>query len=269
MVPMLWGGLDSAEPQSVALDLDGAFNFLKESAWVLEDAGYNVIVPAWWTPKGRQRVKLRLRPSAGKAGKSTGSSPGAGHVNLSNLIQYRYDLAIGDQTLTPEEWQQLVEAKTPLVRFRGQWVELDRDKMQEMLAFWREHGGETPSMSLQEILQRTAEDDAFEVDPEHALAAMLERLRDQSQLQPVDNPAGLQADLRDYQKRGLAWLGFLEGLGLNGCLADDMGLGKTMQVIARLVQERAGRTRSRQPYWWRPPRSSATGRKRSNASRRA
>ena len=240
MVPMLWGGLDSAEPQSVALDLDGAFTFLKESAWVLEDAGYNVIVPAWWTPKGRQRVKLRLRPSAGKAGKSAGSSPGAGHVNLSNLIQYRYDLAIGDQTLTPEEWQQLVEAKTPLVRFRGQWVELDRDKMQEMLAFWREHGGETPSMSLTEILQRTAEDDAFEVDPEHALAAMLERLRDQSQLQPVDNPAELQADLRDYQKRGLAWLGFLEGLGLNGCLADDMGLGKTMQVIARLVQERAG-----------------------------
>ncbi len=240
MVPMLWGGLDSAEPQSVVLDLDGAFDFLKESAWVLEDAGYNVIVPAWWTPKGRQRVKLRLRPSAGKAGKSAGSSPGAGHVNLSNLIQYRYDLAIGDQILTPEEWQQLVEAKTPLVRFRGQWVELDRDKMQEMLEFWREHGGETPSMSLTEILQRSAEDDAFEVDPEHALAAMLERLRDQSQLQPVDNPPGLQADLRDYQKRGLAWLGFLEGLGLNGCLADDMGLGKTMQVIARLVQERAG-----------------------------
>jgi SNF2 family DNA or RNA helicase len=243
MVPMLWGGLDSAEPQSVALDLDSAFSFLKEAAWVLEDAGYSVIVPAWWTPKGRQRVKLRLRPSTGKAGASTGSSPGAGHVNLSNLIQYRYELAIGDQTLTPEEWQQLVEAKTPLVRFRGQWVELDREKMQEMLAFWREHGGEMPSMSLQEILQRTAEDDAFEVDPEHALAAMLERLRDQSRLQPVETPAGLHADLRDYQKRGLAWIGFLEELGLNGCLADDMGLGKTMQVIARLVQERAGADR--------------------------
>ncbi|RKT43311.1 DEAD/DEAH box helicase [Thiocapsa rosea] len=240
MVPMLWGGLDSAEPQSVGLDLDSAFTFLKESAWVLEDAGYSVIVPAWWTPKGRQRFKLRLRPSAAKPGASAGASPGAGHVNLSNLIQYRYDLAIGDETLSAEEWQQLVEAKTPLVRFRGQWVELDRDKMQEMLAFWREHGSEMPSMSLQEILQRTAEDDAFEVDPDAALATMLERLRNQSRLQPVETPAGLHAELRDYQKRGLAWLGFLEGLGLNGCLADDMGLGKTMQVIARLVQERAG-----------------------------
>ena len=102
--------------------------------------------------------------------------------------------------------------------------------MQEMLAVWREHGGETPSMRLQEILKRTAEDDAFEVDPEHALATMPERLRDQSQLQPVETPAALRAELRDYQKRGLAWLGFLEGLGLNGCLADDMGLGKAIQT---------------------------------------
>ncbi|HCS88591.1 MAG: DEAD/DEAH box helicase [Thiohalocapsa sp. PB-PSB1] len=239
MVPMLWAGLRSAKPQSVTLDLDAAFSFLTEAAWVLEDAGYRIIVPAWWTPKGRQRVKLRLRQTTSQA-KPSGSSPSAGHVSLDKLLQYRYELAIGDQTLSAEEWQQLVEAKTPLVRFRGQWIELDRDKMQEMLAFWREHGDETPSMSLQEILRRSAEDDAFEVDPDAALADMLERLHDQSQLQPVESPAGLQAELRDYQKRGLAWLGFLEELGLNGCLADDMGLGKTMQVIARLVQERQG-----------------------------
>ncbi|MGB5735650.1 MAG: DEAD/DEAH box helicase, partial [Thiohalocapsa sp.] len=65
------------------------------------------------------------------------------------------------------------------------------------------------------------------------IAAAAERM-------PAACGAALRAELRDYQKRGLAWLGFLEGLGLNGCLADDMGLGETMQVIARLVQERSG-----------------------------
>ena len=44
--------------------------------------------------------------------------------------------------------------------------------------------------------------------------------------------------LRDYQKRGVAWLQYLENLGLNPCLADDMGLGKTLEVIARLLKER-------------------------------
>ncbi len=52
----------------------------------------------------------------------------------------------------------------------------------------------------------------------------------------------MQVELRGYQKRGVTWLGFLEQLRLNGCLADDMGLGKTLQVIARLVQERAAGT---------------------------
>ncbi len=238
MVPKLWAGLDTAEPQTVALDLDEAFDFLKESAWVLEDAGFKIIVPAWWTPRGRRRVKIRLRSSPSKS--ASGDSTGGGHVNLENLVQYSYQLAIGDQVVSEEEWQRLVEAKSPLVRFRGQWVELDRDKMQEMLVFWQEHGGETPEMSIQELLQRTATDDAFEVDRDDALSGMLDRLRDRSRLEPIADLPQLNAQLRDYQKRGVAWLRFLEQLGLNGCLADDMGLGKTMQVIARLVQEREG-----------------------------
>jgi SNF2 family DNA or RNA helicase len=54
----------------------------------------------------------------------------------------------------------------------------------------------------------------------------------------VQSPTQFQGKLREYQRRGLAWLQYLEQLGLNGCLADDMGLGKTVQVIARLVQEK-------------------------------
>jgi SNF2 family DNA or RNA helicase len=236
MVPTLWTGLDTPEPHSVTLNLDEAFDFLKESAWVLEDAGFKIIVPAWWTPQGRRRVKIRLRSSPSRS--TSGTSTGSGHVNLENLVHYSYQLAIGDQVVSEEEWQRLVEAKSPLVRLRGQWVELDRDRMQQMLAFWREHGGETAQMSIQELLQRTATDEDFEVDREDALAGMLEKLRDQSRLEPIADPPQLNAQLRDYQKRGVAWLRFLEQLGLNGCLADDMGLGKTMQVIARLVQER-------------------------------
>ena len=236
IAPKLWEGLDTAAPQAVALDLDEAFAFLKEWAWVLEDAGFKIIVPAWWTPQGRRRVRIRLRSTAGK--KARGAAPSASGLSLENLVQYSYELAIGDQVVSPEEWRQLVDAKTPLVRFRGQWVELDRDKMQEMLAFWRQHGQETAEMSIQDLLQRTASDDTFEVDRGDALAEMLGRLRDRSRLEPIADLPGLKAELREYQKRGVAWLRFLEGLGLNGCLADDMGLGKTMQVIARLVQER-------------------------------
>lgn len=236
MVPKLWAGLDTAEPWSVTLSLDEAFDFLKESAWVLEDSGFKIMIPSWWTPQGRRRIKIRLRASPSQA--PSGASAGGRHVSLDNLTQYSYRLAIGDEPVSEEEWQRLIASKQPLVRFRGQWVELDRERMQEMLAFWREHGRESPDLSIREVLQRTATDDAFEIDRDDALAEMFERLRDHRRLEPIADPPGLRAQLREYQKRGVAWLHFLEGLGLNGCLADDMGLGKTMQVIARLLQER-------------------------------
>ncbi len=51
-------------------------------------------------------------------------------------------------------------------------------------------------------------------------------------------PPGLKAELRDYQKVGLAWLCMLRQSGVGGVLADDMGLGKTLQVLAYLCLEK-------------------------------
>jgi SNF2 family DNA or RNA helicase len=47
-------------------------------------------------------------------------------------------------------------------------------------------------------------------------------------------PEDLQADLRNYQKEGVAWLSFLKDRQLGALLADDMGLGKTLQAICIL-----------------------------------
>ncbi len=44
----------------------------------------------------------------------------------------------------------------------------------------------------------------------------------------------LQSTLRTYQKKGVAWLNFLQRNNWGGILADDMGLGKTIQAIALL-----------------------------------
>jgi SNF2 family DNA or RNA helicase len=237
--PDLWQGLETDQPIGISLDLEGAFNFLKESAWVLENAGYKVIVPAWWTPQGRQRAKVRLK-ARGKS--PAGNDKASSYFSFDTLVQYQYELAIGGQTVTEQEWYQLVEAKTPLVKFRGQWVELDQDNMKQMLEFWKTHQAQNPAMSLMDFIKLTAtgagEDLEVECDPQDALAEMLANLQDKSQLQSVADPVSFRGQLREYQRRGVAWLQYLEQLGLNGCLADDMGLGKTVQVIARLVQER-------------------------------
>lgn len=48
-------------------------------------------------------------------------------------------------------------------------------------------------------------------------------------------PSSLQAELRDYQREGFAWMVRLSEWGAGACLADDMGLGKTVQTIALLL----------------------------------
>ncbi|MGX2041818.1 DEAD/DEAH box helicase [Methylocaldum sp. MU1018] len=234
--PALWKGFETVEPSGMDLTLEEAFAFLNETAWVLEDAGFRVIVPAWWTPQGRRRAKLRMRGS-GSARKPAAGTAKSG-LSLDELLQYRYELTLGGETVSAEEWERLVDAKTPLARFRGQWVALDRERMREMLAFWKARGETGETLDLPELLRHNAEEaDLFEADPEDACAAMLAKLRDHRQLEPVEDPPQLNATLREYQKRGVAWLRLLEQLGLCGCLADDMGLGKTIQVIARLVLE--------------------------------
>ena len=235
--PTVWNGLATDQPTGCHLTMDEAFAFLKESAWVLGDAGYAVIVPAWWTPDGRRRAKVRLK-TAMRSPKGA-SATSNGYFSLSTLISYEYQLSIGGQVVTEEEWQQLVNAKSPLVQFRGQWMELDRDKMQQLLQFWQTHQHEEQEITLLDMLKiGTEAEDDLEWDHDQSLRDMLSMLHDKNAFAPIEDPATLQGTLRDYQKRGVAWLQYLENLGLNPCLADDMGLGKTLEVIARLLKER-------------------------------
>ncbi|NOQ16085.1 MAG: ATP-dependent helicase [Methyloprofundus sp.] len=234
--PKLWLGMETTEPAQLILSLEEAFEFLQEWAWVLEDAGFRIIIPAGLTPKGRQRAKMRLRSGDSK---STSSQSAKSYLSLDDLTHYSYELAIGDESVSVEEWQQLVAMKMSLVYFRGQWVELDQKKMQEMLAFWQQQQAQPEALSVQELIKKLAEEgDSLEVDAQDSVAAMMANLSNHSELALIDNPPQLQAQLRDYQKRGVSWLRYLDSLGLNGCLADDMGLGKTMQVIAALILEK-------------------------------
>jgi SNF2 family DNA or RNA helicase len=237
--PKVWDGLRTAEPEGFRLSLDEAHAFLNESAWVLEDAGYVVIVPSWWTPEGRRRLKVRLK-TALRPARGSSTTGRRSYLSLETVIAYHYQLSIGGEVITEAEWQELVHAKTPLVRFRGQWIELDRDQMQQLLSFWQAQEGQaSDEISLRDLMHVAAEaGDEVEWEHDPSLEDMLARLHDKSAFAPIEDPPGLHGALRDYQRRGVAWLQYLESLGLGACLADEMGLGKTIQVIARLLTER-------------------------------
>ncbi|MEU5256790.1 DEAD/DEAH box helicase [Streptomyces longwoodensis] len=165
-----------------------------------------------------------VRPAPGSA------TDGTGFFDSEELLQFRWQLALGGDPLSETEMDLLAEAHRPVVRLRDQWVLVDPALVRK--ARKRELGLLDPVDALSVALSGTAEADGETVEavPVGALAALRDRLT--AGVRPADPPPGLHATLRDYQLRGLAWLDLMTTLGLGGCLADDMGLGKTITVIA-------------------------------------
>lgn len=64
--------------------------------------------------------------------------------------------------------------------------------------------------------------------------ALREKIHNFREIEPVEAPKGLKAELRGYQKQGVAYLNFLSEYGFGGILADEMGLGKTVQTLSFL-----------------------------------
>jgi len=158
------------------------------------------------------------------------ATDGTGFFESEELLQFRWQLALGGDPLTEAEMDMLAEAHRPVVRLRDQWVLVDPALVRK--ARKRELGLLDPVDALSVALTGTAEVDGERVEavPVGALATLRDRLT--AGIHPAEPPPGLDATLRDYQLRGLAWLDLMTSLGLGGCLADDMGLGKTITLIA-------------------------------------
>ncbi len=216
-----------------------AHAFLKEAP-VLEECGIVARIPNWWRGGKGPRPGVNV---------TIGDDKGAG-LGVRTLLRFHASVALDGEELTDAEWLSLMASQESLVLLRGQWVEVDREKLKSVLDHWKRvqseaadgvsflegmrmlsgfHGGETggETETLADWSQMTAGT---------WLRETLEKLRSPEKAAAFDPGTGLKASLRPYQAAGVRWMWFLQSLGLGACLADDMGLGKTIQVIALLLQ---------------------------------
>jgi SNF2 family DNA or RNA helicase len=237
--PELADGLRQPRPCALDLDADGAYRFLSVAAPALDEAGFGVLLPSWWS----RRRRLGLTASAHTQADGVVAKPGK--FGKDQLVEFRWQLAVGDDTLTEEEIAALAQTKAPLVRVRGQWVAVDPDQLRRGLEFLA--GNQAGQVTAGEILRLAAahpEDSGIPlpvtgVDADGWVGELLGgSVSQQFRFLPV--PAHFRAKLRPYQERGLSWLAFLAAAGLGACLADDMGLGKTVQLLALEAVQRTG-----------------------------
>ncbi|MGP4027824.1 DEAD/DEAH box helicase [Actinomadura sp. 3N407] len=236
LFPDMAPALDGPAPGELILDTAGAFRFLRQAAPMLAAAGFGVLLPQW---AGKAKLGMKLTTGGEDPESSSGSAVASG-FDMKAMVDFRWDLAIGDDSIDEAELEELARLKTPLVRLRGQWVELDERQLEAALDFLRHprRGRMSAAEAIRAIVH--AGDDALplaEVDAGGPLGDLLSGEADR-RLAPTPTPDDLDAELRPYQERGLAWLAFMNDLGLGALLADDMGLGKTISVLSLLVHER-------------------------------
>jgi len=199
-----------------------------------EDAGLLVRVPNWWQKRSRRATVA-----------ATIGERKVGALGLDSLLDFRLDVVVDGETLRPEEIDTLLHGDDGLVLFRGQWIELDRERLQQALDHWKTvaAAGGLSFVEGMRLLAGAPADLRGGNEPaatrEWAFARpgawLDETLRELSEPTAATLPTTLRATLRPYQEKGVRWLWFCARAGLGACLADDMGLGKTLQVLAALL----------------------------------
>ena len=232
--PPINDSLKRKQPAGYRLNAEKAYGFLESQAAALQQAGFGVLLPAWWTRRGT-RTKPGIRARA-----KTPAMQGGSGMTMTSLIDLDVEMALGDESISMQELEELAELKVPLVRFRGQWVEINADEIRAAADFWRNR----PQVSLRDVVQiglgadQRARDDNVSLEADDWLRELLERLQQKGQIEQMEAPEGFYGQLRPYQQLGYSWLAFLRDWGLGACLADDMGLGKTVQTLAVLQLDR-------------------------------
>jgi SNF2 family DNA or RNA helicase len=237
LFPPVTESLRSKRPTELTIDTSGAYTFLRETAPLLEGAGFGILVPPWWNKKGaRLGVKVKM--------KSQGKDAVKGHMSFESLVRYQWKLSLGGTELTEAEFKALAKLKSPLVQIRGQWVSLDAEQIEAAIKFWEKSQLEG-EMSLLDAMKLGLGGETSAgglpidgIESDKWLSDWLKKFEQADKLEQLSQPKGLDGQLRPYQLYGFSWLAFLRKWGMGACLADDMGLGKTIQTISLLLNEK-------------------------------
>ncbi len=227
-----------------------AFRFLQDAS-ELESAGIVMRMPAAW--RAGRPSRPRVTATVGRQALTA--------LGKDALLDFSVEMVLDGKKLTQDEIDTLLSQTDGLALIRGQWVEVDREKLARTMEQFRkfEQLAARRGVTFAEAMRMVAGADiGGEISTtQHSewagtvagpwLAEILQSLRSPEAIAGAEPGRDLKGVLRPYQQTGVRWLHLLSQLGLGACLADDMGLGKTIQVLALLLIHRRDNRTNRAP----------------------
>lgn len=216
--------ISSSGAEQLMFNADSFAEVLLQILPLVKLLGIRILLPNSLKSLARPKASLKLDR---KQSDSTGKS----YLNLDEMLQFEWQIAIGDKTIPIAEFKKLVKNVSGVVNIKGEYVLIDQKEIQTLL----NNLDEDKELSRVDLLQSALSEEYQEAKitlSSSARKIVNELLNSEQKAIPKD----LNATLRPYQERGYQWLYNNSKVGFGSIIADDMGLGKTIQVISLLLQ---------------------------------
>jgi SNF2 family DNA or RNA helicase/uncharacterized Zn finger protein len=177
-------------------------------------------------PKSLQSI---LKPKPSVKLKSKGKA--SGFLRLDKLLDFEWQVAVGDTLMDEAEFRQLLQQSEGLIRFKTNFIYVEKEELEKLYKHFTSSKQLTSFQLMRAALSGEYQGAAIAFDSE--VEQLIQELNGVSET-PL--PEGLIAKLRPYQHRGFSWIYRNARVGFGSVLADDMGLGKTLQVIATILK---------------------------------
>ncbi len=209
--------------QTLYFDSDRFAALFFEILPVMRLFGINLILPKSLKHLVRPQVSMKMKKKAGETG--------AAFLRLDDLLSFDWQVAIGDETLSPAEFAKLVKNLSGIVNLKGKYVYLNAEELDKLQVNLLKEEKISTTELLQAVLTEEYRGAHVSLNDE-----LRRTIKDLTETPTIPLPENLHAKMRPYQLRGFEWLYKNTLLGFGSLIADDMGLGKTLQVIAALLK---------------------------------
>ncbi|KMK74756.1 DEAD/DEAH box helicase [Alkalihalobacillus pseudalcaliphilus] len=231
----------------IALAPQLAYQLYTEYDEMASEAGFKLIVPKSLLEQKKMKVELQMATPENQ-------SNGDPIVDWHSLAQFSFQIAIGDQVLTEQEFREYVNRDEPFLHMNGEWLAWDRtlaNRLKQHLEQMSKKASYLDTWLIneqKEVIPASLEEIDFEIQWDRSMTDQLVSLY-QNKAENIPIPDALRGSLRPYQLEGASWLYHLRRAGFGACLADDMGLGKSIQTIAYILHVlKQQEEHSRQPF---------------------
>ena len=217
------------------LKLNEVYKIMTQVIYYLNKANIDVILPDGLdnivVPRASINAKIKANRTQELHELLNSNNPDT--LVLEEILSFSYSIAIGDERLSAEEFEELARNAQGLIKYKNQYVLIDKAESEKLIK--KVKNPDIKKLTKLDLLHASLSGniDEFEFDYDAAFAEVLKDLTKTEDITVSEHLAGV---LRPYQEKGFKWLYTNTQKGFGCCMADDMGLGKTIQVISLITK---------------------------------